>query len=77
MNRQFQKFPQCLTYTNLERTQRAAARWMEGLKGHAFEERLKFLNLQPLLKDPNHKILEDFIDCTTVLKNAGTKKAHY
>ncbi len=54
---------------HLERIQRAATRWVKGLRGLTYEERLQALKLQPLgkrrLKNDlvlTHKILYNHID---------------
>ncbi len=53
----------------MERIQRAATRWMKGLRGLSYEERLQALKLQPLEKRRlrndmvlTHKILYNHID---------------
>ncbi len=54
---------------HLERIQRAATRWVKGLRGSTYEERLQALKLQPLGKRGlindlvlTHKILYNHID---------------
>ncbi len=69
--------------THLERTQRAATRWVKGLRGLTYEERLQALKLQPLGKKRlrndlvlTHKILYNHIDLDAivqVLQKARTK----
>ncbi len=51
---------------HLERTQRAATRWVKGLRGLTYEERLQALKLQPLGK---RRLRNDLVQTLKILYN--------